>query len=122
MTEDIKARLEYLRGEIDAERISQGELVELQGLAEHIDPSDVQLLEWAGVPEHKPETEYVVTWSMAITADDATDAAQQALGIHRDPESIATVFFVEDTDAGTRWKVDLHSDGTVNDIQIEGNA
>lgn len=51
----ITQRLEYLRGEIEAERISYGELAELQNLAEHIDPTDVLLLEWAGVPEH-PET------------------------------------------------------------------
>jgi hypothetical protein len=51
MTEEIKARLEYLRGEIAAERISQDEIVELQGLADHIDPGDTVLLEWAGVPE-----------------------------------------------------------------------
>lgn len=44
-------RLEYLRGEIRAERISYGELAELQGLAAHIDPFDVELLEWAGVSE-----------------------------------------------------------------------
>ena len=44
-------RLEYLRGEIEAERISYGEIAELQGLAEFIDPGDVQLLQWAGVPE-----------------------------------------------------------------------
>jgi len=44
-------RLEYLRGEIRAERISYSELSELQGLADHIDPGDVELLEWAGVPE-----------------------------------------------------------------------
>ena len=48
---DIKARLEYLRGEIEAERISYGEIAELQALTEHIAPDDVQLLEWAGVPE-----------------------------------------------------------------------
>lgn len=51
MTE-IQQRLEYLRGEIEAERISYGEIAELQNLAEHIDPGDVVLLEWAGVPEH----------------------------------------------------------------------
>lgn len=51
----IADRLEYLRGEIHAERISYGEIAELQSLAEHIDPSDVELLEWAGVPEF-PET------------------------------------------------------------------
>jgi hypothetical protein len=47
----IQERLEELRAEIQAQRISYGEIAELQGLAEHIDPSDVELLEWAGVPE-----------------------------------------------------------------------
>ena len=47
----IQERLEYLRGEIEAERISYGEIAELQDLAEYIDPSDVVLLQWAGVPE-----------------------------------------------------------------------
>jgi hypothetical protein len=50
-TQAIKDRLEYLRGEIEAERISCEEIAELQSLAEYIDPDDVQLLEWAGVPE-----------------------------------------------------------------------
>jgi hypothetical protein len=53
---EIKDRLEYLRGEIEAERISYGELAELQSLAEHIEPGDVQLLEWAGVPEDASAT------------------------------------------------------------------
>jgi hypothetical protein len=44
-------RLEYLRSELRAERISWGELHELQSLAEHIEPGDVELLEAAGVPE-----------------------------------------------------------------------
>ncbi len=47
----IRDRLEYLRGEIEAERISYGELCELRELAQYIDPGDVTLLEWAGVPE-----------------------------------------------------------------------
>jgi hypothetical protein len=47
----VASRLEYLRGQLRAECISWGELVELQGLAEQIDPSDVELLEAAGVPE-----------------------------------------------------------------------
>jgi hypothetical protein len=46
-----RERLEYLRGEIRAERISYGEIAELSDLAEHIEPGDVELLEWAGVPE-----------------------------------------------------------------------
>ena len=44
-------RLEILRVEIQAERISIGEILELQSLAEHIEKGDVELLQWAGVPE-----------------------------------------------------------------------
>ena len=47
----IQKRLEYLRGELRSESISYGELAELQSLAAHIDPGDVELLEAAGVPE-----------------------------------------------------------------------
>ena len=50
--EQAKKRLEYLRREIEAERISTGEIVELQGLVKYIKPGDVLLLEWAGVCEH----------------------------------------------------------------------
>lgn len=50
-------RLEYLRGEIRAERISWGELAELQSLADEIDRDDTELLEWAGVPERHPDPE-----------------------------------------------------------------
>ena len=49
----IKRRLDYLRKEIEAERISYGEIAELQSLVDYIDPSDVLLLEWAGVPEKR---------------------------------------------------------------------
>lgn len=47
----VKKRLEYLRKEIRAERISYGEVAELQALASYIDSSDIELLEWAGVKE-----------------------------------------------------------------------
>ena len=48
----IKQRLEYLRQELRQERISWGELAELQSLAEYIEEGDVELLEAAGVPEN----------------------------------------------------------------------
>lgn len=48
----VGQRLEYLRGELRAERISWGELHELQGLAPYIDAGDNELLEAAGAPEH----------------------------------------------------------------------
>lgn len=44
-------RLEYLRGELRAERISYGELAELHELASYITDDDVELLGAAGVPE-----------------------------------------------------------------------
>ena len=47
----IKDRLEYLRKEILAERISIGEIIELESLIDYIDDGDVLLLEWAVVPE-----------------------------------------------------------------------
>jgi hypothetical protein len=46
-----RGRLEHLRGALRAESISYGELVELQGLTDEIDESDVELREAAGLPE-----------------------------------------------------------------------
>lgn len=48
---NAKKRLEELREEIRAERISYGELAELQSLVKYIDENDVELLEAAGVAE-----------------------------------------------------------------------
>ena len=53
MTKEIKRRLEYLRRELRKERISYGELIELQSLSEYIDSGDLELLEAAGVPENQ---------------------------------------------------------------------
>ena len=47
----IRLKLEYLRGELRAERISYGELTELRAFVDYIEPHDVELLEAAGVPE-----------------------------------------------------------------------
>lgn len=55
MPEDIKDRLEYLRSQIRGECISLEELSELESLAEHIDPDDVELAQWAGIPEFEEE-------------------------------------------------------------------
>lgn len=50
-----KERLEELRIEIQAERISYGEIAELESLAEYIEKGDVELLQWANVPEFGEE-------------------------------------------------------------------
>lgn len=62
------------------------------------------------------DSQFVVTWSMPIEASDAVDAAQQALGIHRDPDSIATWFRVDNLDDGSSWKVDLNADGSLQSV------
>ena len=49
-------RLEYLRGELRAGSMSYSEQAELQGLVEHIESGDVELLEAAGVPEFPDDT------------------------------------------------------------------
>ena len=51
-----RERLEYLRGELRGERISYGELIELQNLAPYIEAGDTELLEAAGVPEFPEDT------------------------------------------------------------------
>lgn len=58
--QQTKDRLEYLRGEIRAERISWGEIAELQSLADEIDADDVELLQWAGVPEFEDADDSIV--------------------------------------------------------------
>lgn len=47
----ISKRLAYLKLQIENENISYGEIAELESLAVHIDKNDMQLLQWAGVPE-----------------------------------------------------------------------
>ncbi len=47
----IKEKLESIRKSIKEENASYSELAELQDLKEHILEDDVDLLQWAGVPE-----------------------------------------------------------------------
>ena len=47
-----KKRLEEIRIELRKERISYGELIELQNLIQYIEIGDVELLEAAGVPDN----------------------------------------------------------------------
>jgi hypothetical protein len=45
-SKQIKERLEHLRGEIKAERISYVEIAKLQDLAKYIKAGDTELLQW----------------------------------------------------------------------------
>lgn len=53
-----KKRLEQLRKALRAEKISYGELAELESLKEYIDENDVELRQAAGIPEFEDEDEY----------------------------------------------------------------
>jgi hypothetical protein len=50
--------------------------------------------------------EYVVTWTVDITADSPEAAARKALAMQRDPDSIATVFTVL-SETGDSETIDL---------------
>lgn len=50
---EVRARLEQLRAAIRAENISYSEIADLQGLADYIEPGDVELAEWAGIDEQE---------------------------------------------------------------------
>jgi hypothetical protein len=79
--DDARARLEYLRAELRAERVSYGELHELQNLTEYIEPGDVELLEPAGVPEayaYLPIDER--EWLMNVSPTDIRDNAHRFYG------------------------------------------
>lgn len=70
----IADRLEQLRTALRKERISYGELAELQGLAGHIDPGDVELLEAAGVPEFgRAEECTCAQWFQHADSDEGRD-------------------------------------------------
>ena len=51
--------------------------------------------------------QYHVLWEIGLEAESPEDAALQALGIHRDPQSVATVFTVEHE--GVRTVIDVEN-------------
>lgn len=48
-------------------------------------------------------THYVARWEIDVYADSPADAVWHALDIQRNPESIATIFEVIDSDARESW-------------------
>ena len=56
-----------------------------------------------------------VVWEIDVDADSAREAAEKALRIQRDPDSIATVFDVVEKDGTTR--IDLSADPKGGDTE-----
>ncbi len=52
---------------------------------------------------------YCISWTIDLEAETPEEAAEKALKIQRDPESIATVFEVTD-DTGTTGAIDLEEE------------
>lgn len=50
---------------------------------------------------------FYVSWEIDIDAENAQEAAETALAIQRDPDSLATIFDVLDSDNGELTQVDL---------------
>lgn len=57
--------------------------------------------------------DYIVRWEIDIEAENPQNAARQALAIHRNPESIATVFIVEDKANKDTISVDVQEEVVV---------
>jgi hypothetical protein len=89
-------RLEELRTVLRAERMSYSELAELQSLAAHIAPGDVELLEAAGVPEGMTAHEQQ---AYELGAEHARNAASWCIDGNTSKETIlALVVMIEDGD------------------------
>ncbi len=66
------------------------------------------------VEEERVMRSYRVIWEIAIEADSPQEAAQEALKIHRDPESVATHFEVYgERGVTSTWVFDVFRDGEV---------
>jgi hypothetical protein len=57
-------------------------------------------------------SDYRVVWEIELEAESAREAAEMALNIQRDPESIATVYAVFDEEGG-RTAIDLLDEDSV---------
>ncbi|MCA1785973.1 MAG: hypothetical protein LC657_08335 [Desulfobacteraceae bacterium] len=69
--------------------------------------SDFELSDQLESEYLNPPNEFKVRWEIDLAADTPEEAAQKALEIMRDPESIATFFTVENSSTGKEIEVDL---------------
>ena len=85
---DTQSRLDYLKNELDNERISYAELAELQGYKpEILELGDVQLAEAAGIPED----EFQAYQSNRATNNQSVNTPAQEIQLIRDKNTSQTV-------------------------------
>lgn len=98
-------RLADLRRSIHAEDVSYGELAELADLTPHIDPGDVELLEWAGVPEFPEEADDRIGTLYANDGDGRQTDRPLAWFHPADDEAVQTVLGAPLDDNGrSEWR------------------
>jgi len=112
---DIKKRLEELRQELRKECISQGELIELQSLAAHIDSGDVELLEAAGVPEGTLSARVIIHKNSGEQEVDIFMSDGGAATLHWNQEHMLTTYYQSRVEDG-------ENNPDVWDILAEGKA
>ena len=61
--------------------------------------------------------QYQVRWEIDIEADTPQEAAEEALHIQRDADSIATVFDVTDAETGETTNVDVNPGDKLTKVQ-----
>ena len=111
----VQERLEYLRGQIEAERISYGELAELQdyGARGLIAESDVVLREWAGLPEFpEEENTEMKLYTASVDSEDINE------GEWNDLLSIAARGEDEARDLAARWVRNARETNTISEVEV----
>ena len=59
-------------------------------------------------------TKFRVMWGLELDQPSPAHAAAEALRVQRDPESIATVFAIENIETGEQYMVDVDAKGFVS--------
>ena len=111
----VRERLEYLRGEIEAERISWSEIAELQGLVEHIDPTDVVLLQWAGVPEFPSEKPIVRSYTAVFTIEHENPSEEAQADLLAYMQDHFDNQWGQTAGSGSGWTVTIHADDPIEE-------
>ena len=73
----IKKQLESIRKSIQNENVSYAELAELQSLSKYIDPNDIELREWAGIPEFEDGEEFAKGGAISTNSKEVREAIKK---------------------------------------------
>lgn len=119
----VDDRLEYLRSQIRAESISMLETMELESLADAIDKGDVELLQWAGVPENSETDEALEQYANPVETVTIVDIPVTFHAHYENGQIIKFVLMPKESDAGYFGHYAARSqiwDGPEIDLTVDG--